>query len=138
MRKRVLILSTIAVSLFVLGGCKKETEVTVQSGSNDTTEIATEATEAPQTQEAPSNEGTYTYEDSSASLEITVSGSAWTGKTEIKSGFGAENDAANAEYQNGIVKGTDLYDDSGYAKIGYVNGSSLTTSMGGNRVTLRK
>lgn len=91
-----------------------------------------------ETSESTGVNGTYTYNDSSASLEVTVSGSSWTGKTIIKTGFGDAYDAEKAEYQNGIVKGTDLYDDSGYAKIGNVSGNSLNTSLSGRSVTLRK
>jgi hypothetical protein len=132
--KKILILSAILIGLLTTVSCKKESGASSQPGSS-TTEINAEAQEQ---QEAPSNEGTYTYEDSSAVLEITVSGATWSGKTVIKSGFGAAYDAENAEYESGLVKGSDLYDDSGYAKIGYVDGNSLTTSMGGQRVTLRK
>jgi hypothetical protein len=39
---------------------------------------------------------------------------------------------------SGIVKGTDVYDSSGYVKIGYISGNTLVTSAGGNRITLRK
>ena len=129
MKKRR-ILSVIAMVFLITVSCKKESGETEQQ--KNSTEINTEVSEA------QSNEGTYTYEDSSASLEITVSGSTWSGKTVIKSGFGEAYDAENVEYQSGLVKGTDLYDDSGYAKIGYFDGSSLTTTMGGQRVTLRK
>lgn len=120
MKKTILIL----LILFTIVSCKK----TESSGSETNME----------TSETVGGDGTYTYDDSSASLEITVSGSSWSGKTIIKTGFGDAQDAESAEYQSGIVKGTDLYDDSGYVKIGSINGNSLSTSMGGRSVTLEK
>ena len=53
-------------------------------------------------------------------------------------GFGSDYDNQNAQYDNGIVKGNDLYESSGMVKVGYVNGNSLTTSIGGQSVTLSK
>ena len=82
--------------------------------------------------------GTYTYSDNSVELEITISEDSWYGKTMIVTGFGSEYDSQNTQYDNGTVNGNDLYDNSGMVKIGYVSGKSLTTSIGGQRVTLRK
>lgn len=56
----------------------------------------------------------------------------------IVTGFGADYDRQNAQRDNGIVNGNDLYESSGIVKIGYVSGKSLTTSIGGQRVNLRK
>jgi len=83
-------------------------------------------------------DGTYTYSDNSVELEITISGDGWFGKTMIVTGFGSDYDSQNAQYDNGTVNGNDLYESSGMVKIGYVSGKSLTTSIGGQRVTLRK
>lgn len=65
-------------------------------------------------------------------------GNMWTGQFTFVSGFGAEYDAGNAEFQSGVVKGNDLYDESGYVKIGYVQGRTLTTTVGGQYLTLEK
>jgi hypothetical protein len=53
-------------------------------------------------------------------------------------GFGSDYDNQNVQYDNGIVKGNDLYESSEMVKFGYVNCNSLTTSVGGQSVTLRK
>lgn len=74
--------------------------------------------------------GTYTYSNNSFELEISISGDSWYGKTMIVSGFGSDYDSQNAQYDNGIVDGNDLYDSSGMVKIGYVSGKSLTLSSG--------
>jgi hypothetical protein len=88
--------------------------------------------------EEESVDGLYTYEDNSAKLSIRVSGSSWFGKTLIVSGFGEEYDNQNAQYDNGIIKGKELFENSGMVKVGYISGNSLTTSIGGQSVTLRK
>lgn len=83
-------------------------------------------------------DGTYTYHDNSAELEILIVGDSWSGKTIMISGFGSDYVNKQAQYENGIVKGNDLFDSSGLIKIGSVNGKSLSTSIVGQSVTLRK
>jgi hypothetical protein len=83
-------------------------------------------------------DGTYRFSDNSAKLEILIIGDAWSGKTIMISGFGADYDNKQAQYENGVVKGNDLYDSSGLIKIGSVQGKSLTTSIAGQSVTLTK
>ena len=83
-------------------------------------------------------DGTYTYRDNSAELEILIVGDSWSGRTIMISGFGSDYDNKQAQYENGIVKGNDLFDSSGLIKIGHVSGKTLTTSIAGQSVTLRK
>jgi len=75
--------------------------------------------------------GVYVYIESSFTFKITVTGSRWSGVSKICQ-------YCDTEYDSGIVKGTDIYDSSGYVKIGYISGNTLVTSAGGNRITLRK
>ncbi len=75
--------------------------------------------------------GVYSYYENSASFKITVYQDSWSGTTKICQ-------YCDVEYDNGIVKGTDLYDSSGFIKIGYISGNSLVTSISGNRDTLKK
>lgn len=82
--------------------------------------------------------GTYSYSDNSLDCTITIYGSSWNGKIIAKSGFGSEYDNQNAQIENGIVKDNDLYESSGTVKIGFVHGNSLTTTMGGQQLTLSK
>ena len=93
-------------------------------GNNSTASNDTRNTESEQT-----IDGRYFYSDSDVELEITISGNRWSGKTTI---YGS------AQYDNGVVKGDDLYESSGMVEIGHVSGASLSTSMGGSRVTLRR
>ena len=126
MRKIILSIYLISISILYVG-CNKKIESTSNGENGIQNNYETE-----------SIDGTYYFNDNSTSLEITISGNSWTGKTIFKTGFGDTYDAEKAEYQNGIVKGKDLYDNSGYAKIGTINGNLINTSIGGNTVTLRK
>jgi len=120
---------------FYFASCKKESQYPQKNYIENTGE---NNSNVEINREIPDNEGTYKYEDGSAYLEISIYGSSWKGKTTIKTGYGDVYDSENTEYQNGVVKGNDLYDDSGYVKIGYVDGNVLKTSIGGNSVTLSK
>jgi antitoxin component YwqK of YwqJK toxin-antitoxin module len=82
-----------------------------------------------------SNNGTYT----SGENRITINGSSWSSVVVIISDFGSQYNENQSD--NGIVKGDDLYDDSGYVKIGSISSSSsksITTTLGGNRITFFK
>lgn len=85
-----------------------------------------------------SPDGIYVYSDNSVNIRIAINGNRWRGKTMIISGFGADNDNQNAQYDNGVVNGTTLFDASGYVEIGHVNGRNLTTTISDQSVTLRK
>ena len=98
----------------------------------------TNNTKSTNTQVEETINGTYTYSDNSVEFEITISGDSWYGKTMIVTGLGSDYDSQNAQRDNGIVNGNDLYESSGMVKIGYVSAKSLTTSIGGQRVNLRK
>jgi hypothetical protein len=91
-----------------------------------------------ESKEDDSIDGLYSYEDNSAKLTIRINGNNWSGKTIIISGFGSDYDNQNVQYDNGIVRGNDLFENSGMVKVGYVSRNSLTTSIGGQSVTLRK
>ena len=92
----------------------------------------TKTTKSTKTTKAASPNGTYTYSESNGvKLSIRVSGAVWSGSTKICS-------YCETEYDRGIVRGNDLYDQSGYAKIGYISGNSLYTKAGSSSVTLTK
>lgn len=50
--------------------------------------------------------------------KLTIKGRKWSAKSQL--GYDSP------EYQNGFVKGNDLYDNSGMIKIGYVSGNSAS------------
>jgi hypothetical protein len=70
--------------------------------------------------EETSINGVYTGSQNISGLELTarltVSGNRWSATSQIT--------GDSPEYQNGIVQGSDLYDDSGSIKIGYVSGNT--------------
>jgi len=82
--------------------------------------------------------GLYSFSDNSVQLEVRINGNSWSQKTIIVTGLGSDYDLQNAKYYNGIVKGTILYDDSGYVQIGSINANSLNIIISGKRVSLRK
>ena len=123
----------------------KSTGTTSCSGNNEPDFSLEKNTNSNSTSTTPTNsnvenqsniDGTYSYRDESAALTITINGDSWMGKTTIISGMGDEYD--KPEYQSGVIKGNELYEETGMVKIGYVNGRNLTTSIGGNNVTLSK
>jgi hypothetical protein len=52
--------------------------------------------------------------------------------------MGEEYDNQNAQYESGVVKDNNLYDSSGLSQIGYVSNGTISTTIGGQRITLRK
>jgi hypothetical protein len=107
-------------------------------GNNSSTPKTNPQIQSIKSYEQETIDGTYSFKDNSAELKITISGSSWSGKTMMITGFGSDYDNQNAQYDNGVIKGNDLYESSGMVKVGYINGNSLTTSVGGQSVTLRK
>ena len=67
-------------------------------------------------------DGVYTGSQNISGLnleaKLTISGKSWSASSQL--GYD------NPEYQNGVVNGTDLYDDSGMIKIGYVSGNNAS------------
>lgn len=69
--------------------------------------------------EEESIDGIYTGSQNLGGVELVarliINGNQWSAVSQLTYG--------EQEYQNGIVVGSDLYDDSGYIKIGYVSGN---------------
>jgi hypothetical protein len=126
----------ICCCIFMLSSCGNNSNKSNSSNSDNDNMSKSSLQEQPKEEE--SINGLYSYEDNSAKLTIRISGNSWSGKTIIITGFGSDYDNQNAQYDNGIVNDNDLYESSGMVKVGYVNGNSLTTSVGGQSVTLRK
>lgn len=138
---RILSLVCIAIWTLLLMSCnsgsgKTKTNSTEKEQQSPSGEEQTVDEESSSSDE--SIDGLYTYDDDSGMLAIRINGDKWSGKTMIKTGFGEEYDNQNASYDFGVVIGKDLYESSGMVKIGYVEGNSLTTSIGDQLVVLRK
>jgi hypothetical protein len=118
----------ILLILFIpLVSCNNFTKEKQQEEENET-----ESYETPSKLSSSSSpDGTYTYASGDLQNTITVYGNRWSGT--IKICF-----YCDVEYDSGFVIGNDVYDSSGYVKIGYISSNSLTTTIGGQRVTLIK
>ncbi|MEY3811233.1 MAG: hypothetical protein RIT11_276 [Pseudomonadota bacterium] len=130
----ILFLSAVVISCENKLSTEQSSSTTESSNSPDET---SKSSSNEINQETTTN-GIYSYKDNSTELQITVSGNRWMGKTVIVSGFGSEYDNQNAQYDNGIVNGNDLYESSGNIKIGYIDGNSLVATVFDRQITLRK
>ena len=78
------------------------------------------AVQAEQSNEADHIDGVYIGSQNVSGLELvarlTISGNRWSASSQL--GYD------NPEIQQGIVSGSDLYDDAGMVKIGYVSGNT--------------
>jgi hypothetical protein len=136
--KNIILLLLLTSGLISCENKPTTSQTTDNSVENSTSPEATSETSKDDSKSEINNNGIYTYKDNSTELQITVSGNRWMGKTVIISGFGSEYDNQNAQYDNGIVNGSDLYESSGNIKIGYIDGSSLVASVFDRQFTLRK
>ena len=89
-------------------------------------------------QKSETIDGLYSFIDNSVQLEVRINGNSWSQKTIIVTGLGSDYDLQNAKYYNGIVKGTILYDDSGFVQVGTISANSVNIIISGKRVSLRK
>ena len=108
---------------------EKETQKLMDEAEKETQKLMDEVYDSYETKSSSkpaSNNGKYVYDSSGGTLTVTISGSSWQGKTVIKTGFGSAYDNQQAQYSRGIVNGNDLYDESGYFKVGYVSGNSVS------------
>lgn len=105
------------------GSYSKNKKKTKKSSSKSITKSKRKAKPKPKPQpkKPKSNNGTYTYETSDGYLTLTIRGNSWSSKFVIRTGFGEAYDNQNAQYDRGLVNGNDLYDSSGYVKIGSVS-----------------
>jgi len=92
------------------------------SESNSSKQREQTSKQREQTKVEDNIDGVYSGSQNISGLELvaklTISGSRWSATSQL--GYDSP------EYQNGVVKGNDLYDDSGMIKIGYVSGNSAS------------
>lgn len=115
--KSILLLIT---TLVISCGDNKKSNTSNQSKASENATQSEDAAEN-KTQEV-SIDGVYTGSQNISGLnleaKLTISGKSWSATSQL--GYD------NPEYQNGVVNGTDLYDDSGMIKIGYVSGNNAS------------
>lgn len=100
-------------------GCQEH----IVSNKNDKSVPQTSANSSMQTQnDVNPLDGVYAGIKNISGLELsatlTISGSDWSAVSQLDNG--------SPEYQNGILKNNDLYDDSGLVKIGHVSGQTAS------------
>ena len=113
-------LGVLCLAAAILGGCEDN------SVSDKSDQAAPPAEVSPPTptekEDTNSNDGVYTGSKNISGLELsaelTISGNSWSAVSQLGDD--------SPEYQNGILKDQDLYDDSGLIKIGYVSGSLVS------------
>jgi uncharacterized protein with FMN-binding domain len=113
-------LGVLCLAAAILGGCEDNSV----SDKSDQTAQPTEVSPPVPTEkeDTNSNDGVYTGSKNISGLELsaelTISGNSWSAVSQLGDD--------SPEYQNGILKDQDLYDDSGLIKIGYVSGSLVS------------
>ena len=116
-----LILLALIFSLVIIG-CGSNSSSSNAPETNMKTDSKSTNQPSNNKKEETSINGIYTGSQNISGLELTarltVSGNRWSAISQIT--------GDSPEYQNGIVQGSDLYDDSGSIKIGYVSGSSAS------------
>lgn len=112
-----LVLIALILSLAITG-CDNGSSNSNAPGTTIKTDSKSTNQPANTKKEETSINGVYTGSQNISGLELTarltVSGNRWSATSQIT--------GDSPEYQNGIVQGSDLYDDSGSIKIGYVSG----------------
>ena len=116
--KKHLAVALISMSTMVFIACNSNSSKSNNSNSGNSE--SNSSTQQEETKEEENIDGIYSGTQNISGLELvaklTISGSRWSATSQL--GYDSP------EYQNGVVKGNDLYDDSGMIKIGYVSGNS--------------
>jgi hypothetical protein len=114
-----LAVASISLSLLFAGCGNNSSSVNAPAANSKTDTKSNKETTTNQKTETNIN-GVYTGSQNISGLELTarltISGSRWSATSQIT--------GDSPEFQNGIVQGSDLYDDSGSIRIGYVSGNT--------------
>jgi uncharacterized protein with FMN-binding domain len=117
---RITAIILFSASLLLFNACSNNSSTSKASDSDYSSHSSSSQQE--QSKEVESTDGVYTGSQNISGLELvarlTVSGSRWSATSQLGSD--------SPEYQNGVVVGKDLFDDSGMIKIGYVSGNSAS------------
>ena len=109
-----------SASLLLFNACSNNSSTSKASDSDYSSHSSSSQQE--QSKEVESADGVYTGSQNISGLELvarlTISGSRWSATSQLGSD--------SPEYQNGVVVGKDLFDDSGMIKIGHVSGNSAS------------
>lgn len=113
-------LGMLCLAAAILGGCEDNSDSDKSDQAAQPAEVSPPA--PTEKEDTNSNDGVYTGSKNISGLELsaelTISGNSWSAVSQLGDD--------SPEYQNGILKDQDLYDDSGLIKIGYVSGSLVS------------
>ena len=115
--KHILSILTVGIFLFIAAGSDDE--------GGESSIYNNESTDSYSSSSSSSNsiEGTYTSSVSGGGgggeFSVSIYGDSWSSILKI-------NSYDNGTYEYGTVKGKNLYDESGFVKIGYVSGNTVT------------
>ena len=117
---RITAIILFSASLLLFNACSNNSRTSKASDSDYSSHSSSSQQE--QSKEVESADGVYTGSQNISGLELvarlTISGSRWSATSQLGSD--------SPEYQNGVVVGKDLFDDSGMIKIGHVSGNSAS------------
>jgi photosystem II stability/assembly factor-like uncharacterized protein len=92
-------------------------------GSDDEETSVSSSSPVETTESSSSPDGTYTSTVSGGGpggqFSVSINGDSWSSVLKL-------NSYDNGNYDYGSVRGKDLYDESGFVKVGYVSGNTVT------------
>jgi len=92
-------------------------------GSDDEETSVSSSSPVETTESSSSPDGTYTSTVSGGGpggqFSVSINGGSWSSVLKL-------NSYDNGNYDYGSVRGKDLYDESGFVKVGYVSGNTVT------------
>ena len=95
--------------------------IALGSDDEETTESSSSPVETTESSSSP--DGSYTSTVSGGGLggqfSVSINGDSWSSVLKL-------NSYDNGNYDYGSVRGKDLYDESGFVKVGYVSGNTVT------------
>lgn len=116
--KHILSILTIGAFLFIAAGSDDDEGGESSIYNNESTDSYSSSSSS-----SNSIEGTYTSSVSGGGgggeFSVSIYGDSWSSILKI-------NSYDNGTYEYGTVKGKNLYDESGFVKIGYVSGNTVT------------
>lgn len=133
----IILLFSVVVGLFAIAVFNSSCGE-IKNKEQEAIQTMKDATVSEQENQTPDPSGTYLLDNPNIRIELSIAGDSWSSQTTMKSGFGAEADAADAQFESGSISGKDLFDSTGSVKIGTIDNKEITITLGGQRVTLRK
>jgi len=110
-----------AVAVFLFAAIGSDDEETTKSSISNGENSKSNSFSNPKS--SSSINGTYTSTvsggGSGGQFSVSIYGESWSSVLKI-------NSYDDGSYESGSVRGKDLYDESGYVKVGYVSGNTVT------------